>query len=55
MAPGGAKTVREVKQTARIAVSEMELAGYGAANLGSGVARFLYGIGYMRAEVLINT
>jgi hypothetical protein len=53
-APGGAKTVREIKQDARISVSEMELAGYAVANLGQGIARFLYGIGYMRAETLLN-
>jgi hypothetical protein len=55
MAPGGIKTVREVKQAARITVSEFELADYTVANLGTGVARFLFGIGYLRCEILVST
>lgn len=54
MAPGNEKTVREVMQAARITVSEYELADYAVANLGQGVARFLYGVGYLRCEMLIN-
>jgi hypothetical protein len=53
MAPGGLKTVLQVKQEARISVSEQELADYAVANLGTGIARFLYGVGYMRCEMLI--
>jgi hypothetical protein len=55
IAPGGAKTVRQVKQGAGIAVKEIELAGYGVTGLGMGAIRFLFGMGYCRCELLMYT
>lgn len=54
-APGGVKTVLEVKRAARISVSEMEMAGYAVSQKGQGVNRFLYGVGFMKCEILINS
>lgn len=55
VAPGGVKTVREVMQGGRIAVSEMELAAYGLSDAGKGTLRFLYGLGYLHCEILMNS
>jgi hypothetical protein len=55
IAPGGKKTVWEVKQAAGITISEFELGSYGLTNQGQGINRFMMGVGFARMEILVNT